>query len=91
MARTGRPRRVLDLATVQKLLASGRSLRSVARELGIPFSTLWTRLHETKAVSDEIAKTYHEAAKLALREYLKTAPANTRELYERPENRHLWE
>jgi DNA-binding transcriptional MocR family regulator len=47
MPRTGRPKRDIDINTAKSQLDSGRSLRSVARELGLSFSTLQRRMSES--------------------------------------------
>lgn len=41
---TGRPKRVLDLTMLRELRAQGKSVKQIAREMGIPRSTLLDRL-----------------------------------------------
>ena len=49
--RIGRPVRALDLDTVRQLRSKGRSIRTIATELGVPRSTLAHRLQLVKGPS----------------------------------------
>lgn len=75
--RIGRPRRAVDVTRARRLLAAGRSLRAVARVLGVPSRTLARVLGRQDAVqatisdwdasqadpgADPVAKTRFESA-----------------------------
>ena len=42
--RIGRPARRIDLAVLEHLRAEGRSIRQIARQIGVPSSTVAKRL-----------------------------------------------